>query len=63
MSTGGGPGVDRRDILLRAAYDLLQKQHDSGIVLNLLEETAHWDGQDCDGYCLREEIRDLLDLD
>lgn len=47
---------NRKDILLRAAYDLLKKQDNSHYVLNLLETTAVWDDADCDGYCLMEEI-------
>lgn len=54
---------DRAPILLKAAYDLLQKQDRSHYVLNLLTETAHWDEADCDGHCLMGEIKDLLGLD
>lgn len=52
---------DRKLILLKAAYDLLNQQHGSGYVLNILETTAVWDGAVCDGYCLMEEIKALLE--
>lgn len=47
---------DRKITLLRAAYDLLQKQNGSGIVLDLLATSVYYDEADCDGYCLMEEI-------
>lgn len=54
---------DRRDILLRAAYDILKKCDDSPHVLDPMVATAIWDGVECDGGCLMEEIRDLLDIE
>lgn len=48
--------TDRKDILLKAAFDLLNKQRTSRYVLNLLEQTAHYDETDCDGYCLMRDI-------
>ncbi len=48
---------DRKTVLLEAAYKLLKKQDDSGIVLNLLEQTVFYDGTDCDGSCLMEDIQ------
>ena len=51
----------RARILLKAAYDLLQKQQESHFVLNLLEETVHYDEADCDGYCLQEDISSFLE--
>lgn len=53
----------RSRVLLKAAYDLLNKQKKSVYVLNLLTETAVWDEADCDGYCLMEEIAELLGVD
>lgn len=54
---------DRKDILLKAAYDLLRTQHKSHYVLNILTTTAIWDDVECDGGCLMEEIADLLGLE
>ena len=47
---------DRSEVLLHAAYALLQKQHEEGFVLNLLEETVYYDEAECDGNCLMEDI-------
>lgn len=51
---------DRSITLLKAAYHLLNKQKESFYVLNLLCETAFYDGADCDGYCLMDDIKDYL---
>ena len=53
--------MERANILLKATYDILQKQKDSPYVLNIFEQTAVWDGAECDGYCLMEEIEDYLE--
>lgn len=55
--------ADRKTVLLKAAHDLLMKQHKSGYVLNLLEQTVFYDEADCDGHCLMEDIALELDLD
>jgi hypothetical protein len=52
---------DRYKVLLKAAFDLLKKQNDSTYVLNLLAETVFYDGTDCDGYCLMNDIGYFLD--
>jgi len=54
---------DRKVVLLRAAYDLLKKQDGNMYVLNLLTETVPYDGTDCDGYCLMEDIASELYLE
>ena len=48
--------LDRAKVLLKATYDILQKQEASPYVLNVLATTAEWDGTECDGYCLEEDI-------
>lgn len=53
----------RPEILLRASFDLLAKQRDSGYVLDLLGETAFYDDAECDGSCLMDDIASELDLD
>ena len=55
--------MDRKEVLLRACYDLLMKQVESGYVLNLLDETIYYDDTDVDGNCLLEDIRDELGLE
>lgn len=54
---------ERYKILLKAAYDLLKKQDGSFYVLNLLEETVEYDGAECDGYCLMEDIAEALNIE
>lgn len=47
--------------LLKATYDLLEKQYRSPYVLNLLSETIFYDEAECDGNCLMEDIENLLE--
>ena len=47
--------LDRAKVLLKATYDILRKQEESP-VLNVLATTAEYDGTECDGYCLVEDI-------
>lgn len=46
--------------LLRAVVDLLSKQKESNVVLNMLTETVYYDEAECDGDCLMEDICSLL---
>jgi hypothetical protein len=55
--------IERAKILLKATYDLLKRQDESPFVLNILEETTVWDGVECDGCCLMEEIEEFLNLE
>lgn len=55
--------MDRKEVLLRACYELFQKQIESPYVLNLLEETVHYDDYDCDGYCLMDDIAEELGIE
>lgn len=55
--------IERMEILLKAAYDLLKKQDNASEVLNILDTTAFWDEAHCDGYCLMEEISEILEID
>ena len=52
--------LDRCRVLLKATYDLLYKQTESPFVLNILEEIVTYDGADCDGHCLMDDIADEL---
>lgn len=52
---------DRAFILLQAAYQLMKKQDNSGFVLNILEQESVWDGANCDGGCLLDEIGELFE--
>lgn len=53
--------LQRARTLLKAAYELFEKQDNSGYVLNLLSETVYYDDAECDGNCLMEDISYLLD--
>lgn len=53
----------RSSILLRAAYDMLKKCDDSPIVVSPMELTVFYDGTDCDGRCLMEDIAAELRID
>lgn len=53
--------IERAKILLQAARNLLYKQKKAYVVLNLLEETVHYDDADCDGSCLIDDIDALLE--
>lgn len=52
-----------KDVLLRAAYDILTRCHRSCTVLDPGMVTAYWDGAACDGGCLREEIASVLGIE
>ena len=54
--------MDRKTILLKATYDLFKKCNEGPYVKNVLEETTFYDGTDCDGLCLMEDIEDELNL-
>lgn len=48
----------RAEILLRATYNILKKCENSFYVLNVLEVIDVWDGTECDGSCLMEDIKE-----
>ena len=48
-------------VLLKATHDLLHKCDDSYYVLNILEQTTVYDGVECDGYCLMEDIEAFME--
>ena len=48
-------------VLLKAAHDLLHKCDESFYVLNVLEQTTVYDGVECDGYCLMEDIEEVME--
>jgi len=54
--------TDRRDILLRAAYDLLTKCEAGPCVLEAAGVETWYDEAHCDGYCLREDIAHELGI-
>lgn len=48
-------GLNRAKTLLKAAYDLLQKDED------VLRLTVYYDEAECDGSCLKDDIEYWLD--
>ena len=54
---------DRKTVLLKAAYELLKKCNEGPYVKNVLAETVFYDGVDCDGWCLANDIAAELDLE
>ena len=53
---------DRKDVLLRAAYDLLTRSEYGTFVEEAATIEVRYDGANCDGYCLREDIADALGI-
>ncbi len=51
---------DQKTKLLQATYDILKQCKSTPYVQNFFEMTAIWDNATCDGYCLMEEIEELL---
>ena len=54
---------DRKVTLLKAAHALLKSCDEGPYVKNALSETVFYDGVDCDGYCLMEDIASELGID
>lgn len=48
-------------VLLKASYEIFKKCDDSSYVLNVLEQTTVYDGVECDGYCLMEDIEAFME--
>ena len=46
----------RKEILLRAAYDLLTKCEEAQFVQDACSTHIFYDDAECDGSCLREDI-------
>jgi len=63
MKRKNGKIADRKEILLKAAYELLKKQDDNPYIIDCLSTLVHYDGVDCDGSCLMEDIAIELDID
>ncbi len=54
--------IKRAILLLSKVVELLDKQNKTIYVLNLLEETVSYDGVECDGSCLKDDIECLLSV-
>lgn len=55
--------VDRKKVLLRAAYDLLKRADEDHYVEQATCILVFYDEANCDGHCLMEEIAMELGLE
>ena len=53
---------DRKEILLKAAYDLLKQCENAHFVEDPMFITVNYDDAECDGSCLMQDIADELDI-
>lgn len=60
-NTNQTEAIERAAVLLKAIHDLMRKQEESHYVLNILAETIFYDGSECDGGCLKEDIEYWFD--
>ena len=51
---------DRATVLLKAVLEILNKCDAGPYVKDFFENTAFYDGTDCDGYCLKDDIEQFL---
>ena len=54
--------AERKDVLLKACYDIIKKCNEGRYVKNVLEQTAFYDDTDCDGFCLANDIAEIYNL-
>lgn len=54
---------DRKEVLLRAAYDLLKRSTQDHYVREATSIMIHYDDANCDGYCLMEDIAAELEFE
>lgn len=54
--------IERAILLLSKVVELFDKQDKTIYILNLLEEIISYDGVECDGYCLKDDIECLLSV-
>jgi hypothetical protein len=55
--------MDRKEVLLRAAYDLLRKSEDSIYLEQATSIIVRYDDANCDGHCLMEDIASEIGLE
>ena len=53
--------IERAKTLLKAYVDMFDKQHESPIIKDITELTTFYDGCECDGTWLRDDMEILLD--
>lgn len=55
--------MDRKEYLLRQVLKLFKQQKESHYVLNIEEMTVMYDGAECDGSCLCDDIMEELGIE
>lgn len=55
--------TDRKDVLLRAAFDLLRRAANYHHVRSATSILVRYDDANCDGYCLMRDIATEINLD
>lgn len=55
--------MDRKEYLLRQVLKLFKQQRESRYVQNIEEMVITYDGAECDGSCLCEDIMEELGID
>jgi hypothetical protein len=55
--------MNRKDVLLRAAYDLLQRSSEDHYIREATGIVVRYDEANCDGYCLRDDIAQELGIE
>jgi hypothetical protein len=55
--------MDRKNTLLRAAYDLLKRSGQRGYVQAAQEIQVRYDEANCDGSCLMDDIATEIDIE
>jgi archaellum biogenesis ATPase FlaH len=54
--------LEKREIhLLKAVVSLLSQQERSSYIIDMLSALVVYDGAECDGSCLLDDIRDFLE--
>ena len=59
----GGMMEDRKEVLLRAAYDLLKRSTQDYYVREATSILTRYDDANCDGYCLMTDIASEIGID
>lgn len=52
---------DRATVLLKAVLEILNKCNEGPYVKDVFSQTAFYDGAECDGLCLKEDIEHFLE--
>ena len=53
----------RAEELLLACKQLMDILENSPYILNAFTQEVHYDGSDCDGYCLYNDIKDYFEYE